>query len=157
MTDKKILIAYYSHSGHTKAAAQLVKEVTGGDMFEIQPVNKYPDGYNEVVAQAKIEKANDTRPELVDNGNVSGYDVIFVGTPVWWYTLAPVVKTFLANNDFAGKTIVPFCTHGGGGASSTYSDMQKLAPAARVLEGYTSYESSANLNEVKSWINGLKL
>lgn len=70
--------------------------------------------------------------------------------------MAGPVKTFLKENDFSGKVIAPFCTHGGGGASSTYIDMQKLAPDAKVLEGYTSYENSAKENEITSWINKLK-
>ncbi len=157
MTDKKVLVAYYSYSGNTKSVAEKIKSVTGGDLFEIKPVKDYPNDYNTVVSQAQVEKQNDTRPELKDNGNVAGYDIIFVGTPVWWYTMAPPVKTFLTKNNFDGKVIVPFCTHGGGGASSTYLDMQKLAPNAKVTEGYTTYEKSANTNDIKKWISNLNL
>lgn len=157
MSDKKVLIAYYSYSGNTKAVAEKIQNVTGGDLFEIQTVKEYPKNYNDVVSQAKTEKENDIRPALVDNGNTENYDIIFIGTPVWWYTMAPAVKTFIANNKFDGKTIVPFCTHGGGGASSTYTDMQKLAPQAKVTEGYTSYEDSATDNEIKQWISNLNL
>ena len=70
--------------------------------------------------------------------------------------MAGPVKTFIKNNNFDGKTIAPFCTHGGGGASSTYTDMQKLAPNAVVTEGFTSYENSAKTDDVKNWINSLK-
>lgn len=157
MTDKKILIAYYTHSGNTKAAAENIHTVTGGDLFEIKPVKEYPKDYNTVVNQAKLEKQNDIRPELINNGNIENYNIIFLGTPVWWYTMAPPVKTFLTAGDFRGKVIVPFCTHGGGGASLTYSDMQKLVPEAKVTEGYTSYERSANIDEITDWINKLNL
>lgn len=94
MSNNKILIAYYSHSGNTKEAAEKIQTITGGDIFDIQPVNKYSNNYNEVVNQAKIEKQNDTRPELISNGDIQNYDIIFVGTPVWWYTMASPVKTF---------------------------------------------------------------
>lgn len=152
---KKILVAYYSHSGNTKAAAEKIHAFTGGDLFEIKPVKAYPNDYNAVVELAKTEKQQDIRPALVDNGNPENYDVIYLGTPVWWYTMASPVKTFLTQNDFSGKTIVPFCTHGGGGASSTYTDMQKLVPNAVVKTGYTSYDNSANDEEIKNWINNL--
>ena len=157
MGDKKVLIAYYSHSGNTEAAAKKIQAVTGGDLFEIQPKTAYPKDYNAVVSQAQEEKRNDVRPELIDNGDVKDYDIIFVGTPVWWYTMAGPVKTFLSKNDFSGKIIVPFCTHGGGGASATYTDMQNLAKGATVTEGYTTYEDSAKESEIRAWINKLKL
>ena len=111
MSDKKILIAYYSHSGNTKEAAEKIQSLTGADLFEIKPANEYPKDYNAVVNQAKQEKADDVRPELVSLGNVKAYDILFIGTPVWWYTMASPVKTFLAENNFDGKIIVPFCTH----------------------------------------------
>ena len=152
-----ILIAYYSHSGNTRAVAEKIQKIAGGDLFEIIPSEPYPEGYNAIVAQAKKEKENDFYPELTNNGNVKNYDIIFIGTPVWWYTMAGPVKTFIKNNDFEGKVIVPFCTHGGGGASMTYEDMQKLAPKAKVMSGYTSYEHSANENDIKAWINNLNL
>ncbi len=156
MNDKKVLVAYYSYSGNTEKVAKKIQNLTNGDLFEIVPKQPYSNNYNEVVALAQQEKQKDVRPELIDNGDVSGYDIIFIGTPVWWYTMATPVKTFIANNDFSGKIIVPFCTHGGGGASSTYIDMQKLAPNAKVLTGYTSYEDTAKDNEITSWINNLK-
>lgn len=151
MSDNKILIAYFSHSGHTMAVAEKIQSVVGGDLFEIEPVNPYKGDYNELVEQGKYEKQHNIFPELKDDGYVSDYDTIYVGTPVWWYTMASPVKTFLANNNFAGKTIKPFCTHGGGGASETYTDMQKLAPDATVSEGFTSYEDTATLDDIKAW------
>ena len=157
MSNKKVLIAYYSYSGNTKRVAEKIQQLTNGDIFEIVPKKAYPNNYNDVVNLAKDEKQKDIKPELTDNGNVKDYDIIFLGTPVWWYTMASPVKTFISNNDFSGKTIVPFCTHGGGGASSTYIDMQKLAKGAKVTEGYTSYENSAKDSEIADWINKLKL
>ena len=157
MGDKKVLVAYYSYSGNTKKVAEKIQNITKGDIFEIVPKTSYSNNYDEVVALAQEEKQKDVRPELVDNGNVKDYDIIFVGTHVWWYTMAGPVRTFLTKNDFTGKTIVPFCTHGGGGASSTYVDMQKLAKGAKITEGYTSYEKSAKDSEIIEWINKLKL
>ena len=154
---KKVLIAYYSHSGNTKAVAEKIQRAAGGDMFEIKPLKAYPEDYNTVVALAQQEKAKDVKPELVDNGDVENYDIIFLGTPVWWYTMAGPVKTYLSKNNFDGKLIMPFCTHGGGGESSTYTDMQKLAPNAKVLRGYTSYERSGKDEDIQEWINSVNL
>ena len=86
MNNKKVLVAYYSHSGNTKAVAEKIQRLTGGDIFEITPKTPYPKEYNIVVEQASKEKARDFFPELADNGNVKDYDIIFIGTPVWWYT-----------------------------------------------------------------------
>lgn len=158
MSDKKVLVAYFSYSGNTKAVAEKIQKLTGGDITEIVPQNPYPSGYNEVVALAKKEKAENFMPELKQEVlDLSKYDVIFVGTPVWWYTTAAPVKTFLTKNNFEGKIIAPFCTHGGGGASSTYSDMQKLAPEAKVLDGYTSYEKTADEKSIENWIKQLEI
>ena len=121
--------------------------------FEIKTVKQYPKNYNDVVNAAKEEKAQNHKPKLVENCDVSVYDTIFIGTPVWWYTFSSPIRTFLSENDFSDKTIMPFCTHGGGGASSTYSDIQKLCPNAIVKDGYTSYENSAKIEEIKNWIN----
>lgn len=149
---EKTLIAYYSYSGNTKAVAEMIKELTGGDMFEIEPQNTYPANYNDAVNQAQKEKEAKFKPLLVNNGNVSEYDTIYLGTPVWWYTFASPVRTFLAENDFSGKTIIPFCTHGGGGASETYNDIQKLCPKATVKEGFASYSDSAKISDVEHWV-----
>lgn len=153
MQDKKVLIAYYSYSGNTKSVAEKIQSLTGADLFEIKPINEYSKNYDEVVNLAQIEKQNNIKPELVNNGDVSNYDVIFIGTPVWWYTMASPVKTFLSNNKFEGKTVMPFCTHGGGGASSTYIDMKNLAPKAKFTDGFTSYENSAKIEDIKRWID----
>ena len=156
MSDNKVLIAYYSYSGNTKAVAEKIKEITGGDLFEIKPVNEYPRNYTDVVNLAKQEKEQDLRPELANKIDISNFDIIYLGTPVWWYTFATPIKTFLTEYDFTGKTIIPFCTHGGGGASATYSDMEKLCPNTTIKTGFTSYEHSAKDSEIEEWINNLK-
>lgn len=158
MTDKKVLIAYYSYSGNTKAAAEKIQKLTGGDLFEIEVKVPYPAKYNDVVAQAKKEKNENFLPELkVNVDNLSQYDMVFIGTPVWWYTMAPPVKTFITNNNFDRKIIAPFCTHGGGGASSTYIDMQKMISNAKVLQGLTTYENTADEKNISEWIKSLEL
>lgn len=155
MTDKKNLVVYYSYSGNTKSVAEKIKTITNGDLFEIKTVQEYPRNYTDVVNQAKKEKEQDFKPELSENIDITGYDTIFIGSPVWWYTFSTPVKTFLSQHDFSGKTIMPFCTHGGGGASNTYTDIEKLCPGADVKTGFTSYENSAKESEIEQWINTL--
>ena len=152
MSDKKILVAYYSYSGNTKSVAEKIQSLTGGDLFEIKTSKEYPRNYNDIVNQVKTEKQDNFKPVLINNGNVSDYDVIYLGTPVWWYTISSPIRTFLSENDFSGKIIKPFCTHGGGGESETYTDMQKLAPKAIVEKGFTSYEHTATITDIENWI-----
>ena len=79
MSNKKVLIAYYSYSGNTKRVAEKIQQLTNGDIFEIVPKKAYPNNYNDVVNLAKDEKQKDIKPELTDNGNIKDYDIIFLG------------------------------------------------------------------------------
>ena len=134
----KVLVAYYSWGGNTRFAAERIQKLTGGTLFEIKPVKPYPADYNACVELAKKEINAGVRPELAENvRNFAKYDVIFVGSPNWWGTMAPPVATFLTRNDVAGKTVVPFFTHGGGGMQRCESDVRKLCPKARVLKAAT--------------------
>lgn len=159
MENKKVLVAYFSWSGNTKHIAEEINKYVDGDMFEIETAVEYPQDYNETAyGVAKKQHDENIFPELKDNGDVSGYDVIFVGTPAWWYTMAPAVKTFLKENDFEGKTIVPFVTHGGGGGYHVADDMAKLATDAKVVkEQLVVYGSgnSATKVEIENWIKSL--
>lgn len=159
MNDKKVLIAYFSWSGNTQYVAEKIHKTVGGDMFRIETETPYPDNYHEtayVVAKKQYEE--NIKPKLKDNGDVSDYDVIFVGTPAWWYTMAPAVKTFLTENNFEGKTIVPFITHGGGGKYSIAEDMSKLAKGSKVLKPFVvAGRGDSNLqNNIDNWIKELK-
>ncbi len=154
---KKILIAYYSlRNGNTRIVAEEIQKNVGGDIFRIETVNNYPAEYRDVTDQAKREQESEFRPKL--KKNVSGfnqYDVIFIGSPIWWGTVAPTVKTFLESNDFKGKTIVPFVTHGGSQLGSSVSDIRKLCPDSKVLDGLAVLGSNANnsSNDVIKWLN----
>lgn len=130
----KILVAYYSYSGNTRFAAEQIRNVTGGDLFEIRPVKAYPADYNACVELAKKEIRAGVKPELAENvRDFAKYEVIFIGSPNWWGTMAPPVATFLTRNDVAGKTVVPFFTHGGG-MQRCESDVRKLCSKASVLK-----------------------
>jgi flavodoxin len=153
--NKKALIVYYSYSGNTKELAQEIQKQTGGDIFEIQTVKAYPSGYNETVEQAKKEIERGYKPELKSKvKNIENYDVIFIGSPNWWSTIAPPVAAFLSNYDLSGKTIIPFITHGSGGMARCETDIKKLAPKSNVLSGIAlSGTSVKNSNDkIAEWL-----
>jgi len=105
-------VVYFSRSGNTREIANQIHERVGGDIFEIQPEEPYPSNYDAVVKQAKQELESGYKPKLKAKiENIESYDVIFVGSPIWWGTIPAPVVTFLSEYDLSGKTIVPFCTH----------------------------------------------
>ena len=157
--NKKVLIAYFSWGGNTKSIAEKINAQIGGDMFRIETATPYPTDYNEAAYEvAKKQHEENIHPELKDNGDVSNYDIVFVGTPAWWYEMAPAVKTFLENNNFEGKTIVPFITHGGGGKYTIAEDMGKLAKGAKVLNPLVIYENGNDQTdkEITEWLKQIK-
>jgi len=133
---KKILVAYFSHSGNTREVANTIHNAVGGDLFEIQSVNPYPTSYNAVVEQAKKEQAANYRPKLKTRVvNFESYDVVFLGYPNWWGTIPMPVASFLSEYNFSGKTIAPFCTHEGSRLGRSEHDIRALCPQATLLEG----------------------
>ena len=112
---KKLLIAYYSWSnGNTERIAKTLQRIAGGELVKIDTAVPYSGSYNDVVEQGQREVQQGYEPELKPiDMNIASYDVIAIGTPTWWYTMAPAVKTFLHQNDLTSKTVVPFMTNGG--------------------------------------------
>lgn len=155
MENKKILVAYYSYSGNTKEVAEAIHRKTGGDIFEIRAEGTYPDEYRPMTEQAKKEIQDGFRPKLTTAvADISQYDVIFLGSPNWWGTITPQVSSFIDTYDMAGKTVVPFITHGGGGVQRTISDMTKQCKGCKVEQnGWTGYGSrTSGLDE---WLKNL--
>ena len=112
---KKMLVAYYSWSnGNTKRIAQKLADETGADIARIETTEPYRGSHEEVVEQGQREVEAGFMPQINPlSENIADYDVFAIGTPTWWYTMAPAVLTFLTTNDFAGKTVIPFMTNGG--------------------------------------------
>jgi flavodoxin len=135
LAGKRILIAYYSLSGNTQEVAEAIQKELGGDLFEIETAEAYPDIYKELTEQAKREISAGYKPALKKNvENPAQYDIVFIGSPIWWGTIAPAVSSFLAANDFAGKTVIPFVTHGGGGVQNSVVDLQRQCQGCMVNE-----------------------
>ena len=131
----KILVAYYSWSGHTKQVAEAIHNNLGGDLFAIETVQAYPEEYRETTEQAKKEINAGYHPELSTKvADIAQYDVIFLGSPNWWGTIAPAVSSFLASYDLNGKTVIPFITHGSGGVQNTVSAIKEQCKGCNVSD-----------------------
>lgn len=155
-TGGNILIAYFSWSGNTENAAQIIQEQTGADIIELNPAEPYSSNYSEVLDQAQKDMNADARPELANHvENMEQYDTILLGYPNWWATIPMPVATFLEEYDFSGKTIIPFCSHGGGGFGQSITDISKLAPNSRIGEGLSiHYSGGTSLeNGITTWLN----
>lgn len=153
---KKILVAYFSHTGNTKKVAQLIQSKTGADIFKIETATPYPSVYRETTELAKQEKADNARPALKNKvENMAQYDVVFVGYPIWWYTAPMAVATFADSYDFSGKTVITFCTSGGSPISDSTPDINKWFKGANVIEGIRAYPDDTAATE--KWLAGLNL
>ena len=127
----KMLVAYFSlageqygvgviEEGNTSIIAHMIAEQTGADLFEIKAVNPYPTSHSELLDVSRKEMSDKARPEIADTvDNMNDYDTVFIGYPNWWGDMPMIVYNFLESYDLSGKTIVPFCTHGGSGLSGT--------------------------------------
>lgn len=136
----KILIAYFSASGVTKKVAEKLTNVVKADIYEIKPLLPYTKAdlnWMDKNSRSSIEMNDKTfRPEIVKaNLDVSYYDTILLGFPIWWYVAPTIINTFLESYDFSGKKIVLFATSGGSGFGNTVSELQSSAPDAKIIEG----------------------
>jgi flavodoxin len=156
----KVLVIYYSLDGNTDNIARRIQKMTGADIFEIETVEPYPAApahYWMARKQLKDGKLPQLKREIPD---VSSYDLIIIGSPVWWYTISAPIMSFLSLCDFCGKTVVTFATHGGG-IGNFFSDFRKQIKNAKVVDGIdfknVSGEKSGILNEkISSWLSDLK-
>ena len=135
----KIAIVYYSQSQvlNTALVAKWIQKQVGGDLFPLEMVEPYPDAYGETLKVAGRHHKEGTRPPLKSIPDLTAYDIVFLGSPIWYGTYAPPFATFADTVKLDGKTVVPFCTHGGGGASRFFEDVRKAFPASKVLDGLT--------------------
>jgi flavodoxin len=151
----KILIAYFSQTSNTRRVAQTIHETTGGTLFEIQTEDPYPAAFGLLYERSKKERMADYKPPLKTHiANISEYDIIFIGGPVWWNTVTPPVSAFLSENNFEGKIIIPFITYagcggGGGRIRQCARAVKKLCPRTIVLNTLASY--GTNLGDIEQF------
>ena len=159
-SEAKILIAYFSWGGNTRGIARKIQSQTGADLFEITPVNPYSTDYNTVLMEAQEDQHKQARPELSEHvQNMDEYNIILLGYPNWWASIPMPIASFLEEYDFSGKTIIPFCSHGGGRFGQSLTAIAKLVPDAVMGEGLSvHYSGGATLSEdVTAWLqkNGI--
>lgn len=131
-----VLVAYFSYSGNTRTIAEMIHQRVGGDIVEIKAVKPYPADYDACVEQAKQELSANAYPQISTViPDMGKYRTVFLGYPCWWGTMPRAVFTFLKTYSLNGKTVAPFCTHGGSGMGSSEADIRRLCPGARLLEG----------------------
>ena len=145
---RKILVAYFSHTGNTEEVAQIIADYTGGDLAEIQRAEEYGD----LEEEAEAEILNGVQPEItVSVDSIAEYDTVFVGYPIWWDEAPAMIATFLADNDFSGKTIIPFCTSASDDIGNSLHIFSELCPDAEIAEGLTAND----LDDIEPWIQRL--
>lgn len=162
-SDRKVLIVYFSRTGNTRDLANQIQQRLGGDVFELRTVHSYPKEYRATTDQAKREQEANFRPQMAaEPSNLVAYDTVFVGYPNWWGTLPMVFFSFFEKYNFAGKTLIPFCTHEGSHLGGSVADMKRLCPNARILDGIalrggvnSTVKSDASRREVAEWLKRL--
>ena len=156
----KTLVVFFSHAGenysvgnievgNTKIVADYISEFTGAEQFEIVAEKDYDMPYNKLIQVAKGEANKGELPAYKGDIDVSKYDTIFIGGPIWWGTYPQVMFTFFRDHDLNGKTIIPFVTHEGSGLASTVSDIKKAWPRATVKDGFAIYGHEVRTGKVK--------
>lgn len=154
-TDGKILIAYFSWSGNSKGIAEEIQRQTGADLFEITTVKPYSSDYNTVLKEAQQDQNQQARPELKNKvENMEQYDTILLGYPNWWASIPMPIASFLEEYDFSEKTIIPFCSHGGGRFGQSLTAIAKLAPNSTMGEGLSVHYSGGStlLEDISAWL-----
>ena len=171
MSNGKTLVVYFSRAdenynvgivevGNTELLAKEVVAKTGADEFKIEPRDGYPAVYQEAIERATEERRAGARPEYVGDVDISGYDTIFFGYPIWWGDLPMVVYSFIEKHDWSGKTVVPFNTHEGSGNAGTYDILgAKMVGATLKGGGFNMPGSVARTDEgikmLDDWLSGL--
>ncbi len=148
-----VLVTYFSASGVTKNVAEKIAGENGYDIFEIEPVDPYTAedlDYTNSSSRSTIEMNDKTfRPPIAETCDVSGYDTVVIGFPVWWYTAPTIINTFIESVDLSGKTIKAFCTSGGSGIDKCVSDLQESYPELNFAKGM---RFMGNVSKAKEWI-----
>ena len=158
-----VLVVYYSASGHTKTVAGYIAQATGGDIFEITPVQPYTDddlnwsdSDSRVTREHEDESLRDVELTTTEVENWDSYDTVFLGYPIWWGIAAWPVDGFVEANDFTGKTVIPFCTSSSSGLGESGELLAELAGTGDWQEGQR-FRSSVSQEDVNEWVDSLGL
>lgn len=147
-----VLVAYYSFSGNTRHLACDIVRQTGGEVRELIPQKPYAFEHNTASKETRNEVLRGYCPVLLSgNEPIEDFATVFIGTPNWFKSLAPPVLSFLRKHDFSGKTVIPFCTHGGGGFGEIEAQIRAECPKATVLPGLAA-NGAATAAQVADWL-----
>lgn len=157
----KSLVAYFSASGVTAKLAAKVAKAAGADLFEIKPQTPYTNAdlnWNNPNSRSSVEmKDSSSRPAIVNKvADMSQYDTVFIGFPIWWYVAPTIINTFLESYDFTGKKIVLFATSGGSGMGKTQAALKPSAPNA-VFAGEAKMSASSSQEAVDKWVKSFNV
>jgi len=158
--DPNILIAYFSLTGNTRAAAEHIQAVVGGELFTIQTVLEYSENFPETVERARYELANNARPELAYRlENFNNFDIIFLGYPIWANTVPMAIRTFIETYDLSGKTVVLFSTSGRGDNVQSVADLREWLPNANIIDAFNVNRENIDNSQVlfTEWATSLEL
>ena len=158
----RVLVAYFSGTGHTERVAQLAAEQLGADTFVITPIEPYTSddlNYNDESSRVCREHDDPNRsvePEVVTPEDFAGYDTVLVGYPIWWQHASWVLDGFVTGNDFTGKDVIPFCTSAASPLGESASDLAALAGMGDWRDG-VRFSASVGEEDVRSWVDSLEL
>ena len=159
----KVLVVYYSASGNTKRVAEDIAEAAGGDLFEITPTEPYTsDDLNWTNSDSRVSREHDDESlrdvplTTTEVENWDDYDTVFIGYPIWWGIAAWPVDTFVKNNDFTGKTVIPFATSSSSGMGQSGTLLEEMAGTGDWQDGQR-FSSGASQSDVADWVSGLDL
>ena len=156
----QILVAFYSKTNATRTIANFIKELTNADLLDIEPETPYPKSYFATTRQAKVEIRDNVLPPIKNEiPDLSKYTTVFIGSPNWYCTIAPPVKTFLTKVDLSGKTVIVFNTNGGSGMGTAETDVQQLCPNSTFKEGYAAFGKCNHwdIEKVKEWLQKIEI
>ncbi len=168
MKDKKSIIIYFSRAdenyfggemkyvdkGNTEVIAEFIKDITNGDLFKVEPLNEYPKDYMECIEEAKVRTREHNAPIKNNIPDISSYEVIYIGSPIYWGGMPEELFTALKGLDYTGKIIRPFVTHEGSGLSGVPSQLTSICKGAEVQDGLAIVGSQVNnsKSKVEEWI-----
>ena len=156
-SNNRALVVYFSATGNTKALAETIAETTGSELYEIVPEEPYTEedlNYNTDDCRANREMDDEnSRPAISGSvENMDDYDTIYLGYPIWWGDMPRIINTFLESYDMSGKTIMPFCTSGGSGITSSVSNIRAACPDSNVTDGFRG-SASSGADEIEEWLS----
>ena len=154
ISDKKILIAYFSRTGNSRQIAKYIQRSIGGDLVEIKTKKSYPSNYDQCVSQAEKELEDDIRPEITTRvKDFAQYDEVVIGYPIWWGMAPRAICTFVEDHNWQGKTLIPYCTSNSSGVGDSAAELGRLCKGAKRTKALSAYDDDILNSQLKKKID----